>query len=72
MTLKSKTPVPVRRAQRRVERCRLVAVVEKVPVGWDRLLRKEIGRMSSSGFVKMKRAAALLFCSVHSRISMLQ
>ena len=37
-----------------------------------RSLRKEIGRVSSRGFMQMKRTAALLFRSIHSRVGMLQ
>jgi hypothetical protein len=38
----------------------------------ERLLGKEISRVSSSSFVKMKRTAPLLFRSVHRRIGMLE
>jgi len=38
----------------------------------DRLLRKEIGRVSPRSFVKVKRTASLLFRSIHGHVGMLQ
>ena len=37
-----------------------------------RTLREEIGRVSPRGLVNVERTAALLFCSIHSRVGMLQ
>ena len=45
-------------------------------IGWwhffSSLLRKEIGRVSSGGFVEMECTAALLFRLIHSHVGMLQ
>ena len=38
----------------------------------DRLLGKEISRVSPNGFVKVERTAAMVFRSIHGRVGMLQ
>lgn len=45
---------------------------DSADVGSTRSLWKEMRRVSPRGFVKVKRAAALLFYPIHSRVRVLQ
>src|SRR4029077_7230467 len=52
-------------AENRANVCGSFAAVERLIS--DRLLGKEISRVSPNGFVKVERTAAMLFRSIHGR-----